>query len=260
MRTATTSRVRCAIYGLAMLLTGSAAARAQTPAATPATMPAAIPAQDRSAADKAQEGVLIDQVVAIVNGELILESDVDQERRFAVFQPFSTPADSFTRQKAVDRLIDRTLILQQARLQPDDGVSDADVQAELMQLRKEIPACKAAHCETEAGWEKFVAAQGFTVAEVTKFWRERMQVLKFIELRFRMGVRILPAQIQEYYEKTMLPEYTKQHVAAPKLDTITDRIQEILLQQQVSSLLGDWLTTLKAEGNVRVIAAGEVAP
>ena len=33
--------------------------------------------------------VQIDRVVAIVNGDLILESDVDEERRFAAFQPYS---------------------------------------------------------------------------------------------------------------------------------------------------------------------------
>ena len=213
-----------------------------------------------SAATKAAEGTLVDQVVAIVNGDLILESDVQEERRFAAFQPFSTPQDTFTRQKAIDRLTDRALILQQAKLQPDDAVTDAEVQAELMSLRKEIPACKQYHCETDAGWSKFVQAQGFTLAEVNDLWKQRMQVLKFIELRFRMGIRILPQDIKDYYTKTLLPEYAKQHATAPKLDVVSDRIQEILLSQQVSNLLGDWLTSLKAEGTVRIIPAGEVAP
>ena len=36
-------------------------------------------------------------VVAIVNGDLILESDVDEERRLAAFQPYSSPAGGFSR-------------------------------------------------------------------------------------------------------------------------------------------------------------------
>ncbi len=35
------------------------------------------------------EEVTLDRVVAIVNGDLVLESDVDAEQRFAAFQPFS---------------------------------------------------------------------------------------------------------------------------------------------------------------------------
>jgi hypothetical protein len=66
-------------------------------------------------------GVIADQVVGVVNGDLILESDVNEERRFEAFEPFTTPG-SFSRERAISRLIDRTLILQQAKLQPDDTV------------------------------------------------------------------------------------------------------------------------------------------
>jgi hypothetical protein len=204
-------------------------------------------------------GVLVDQVVAVVNGDLVLESDLDDERRFAVFQPFSDPSNKFSRSSAVDRLIDRALILQQARLQPDDQVTLDDARAQLKELRKDLPACKR-QCASDAGWAKFVAAQGFTIPEVEARWRERMQILKFIEMRFRAGIRIEPAQIKDYYTKTMLPEYKKEGANPPPLDEISDRIQEILLQQQVSNLLGDWLTSLKAEGNVRLMKPGEEAP
>jgi len=209
---------------------------------------------------KSSEGVLIDQVIAVVNGDLILESDVDMERRFGVFQPFSSPAGEFSRKDAIDRLVDRALILQQAKLQPEQTVTPAQATTELDVLRKEIPACKRYHCETDAGWQKFVADQGFTVSEVTQRWQERMEVLKFIEQRFRMGIRIDPAAIKVYYDKTLLPEYAKQNVKPPPLDSITDRVQEVLLQQQVSKLLDDWLQSLKAEGSVRMMKPGEVQP
>jgi peptidyl-prolyl cis-trans isomerase SurA len=206
------------------------------------------------------EGVLVDRVVAVVNGDLILDSDVDEEKRFQAFQPFSNPENKFDRQEAVQRLVDRTLILQQAKLQPDNAVSADEATAQIATLRKDIPACKQYHCETDTGWKKFVEAQGFSVAELTERWRQRMQVLKFIEVRFRMGIRITPQEIKDYYDKTLLPAYAKRSVAAPKLDDISDRIQEILLQQQVSNLLADWLKTLRAQGTVRVMtASGEAA-
>ena len=209
---------------------------------------------------KPSDGVLVDQVIAVVNGDLILESDIDEERRFDIFQPLNDPGDKFSRQKAVDRLIDRTLILQQAKLQPDDKVTLDEARAQLQTLRKDIPECKQYHCETEDGWKKFVAAQGFTIPEVEERWRQRMEILKFIEIRFRSGIRIEPAAIKAYYDKTLLPEYAKQHAAPPPLDSISDRIQEILLQQQVGNLLSDWLTSLKAQGTVRILKPGEEVP
>ncbi len=203
-------------------------------------------------------GIVADQVIGVVNGDLILESDVNEERRFEAFEPFTLPG-SFSRDRAISRLIDRTLILQQAKLQPDQVVTTEQAEAQLAMLRKDLPACKNV-CETDAGWEKFVADHGFTLPELVQRWQQRMEILKFIEMRFRAGIEITPAQIKEYYEKNMLPEYAKVKATPPKLDVISDRIQEVLLEQQVSSLLSDWLTSLKAEGSVRIMRPGEVEP
>ena len=76
----------------------------------------------------------------------------------------------------------------------------------------------------------------------------------------RSGIRISNDEVKEYYEKTMLPEYAKQKVTPPKLETISARIEEVLLQQQVGNLLRDWLKSLRAQGNVWVMRPGEVAP
>jgi peptidyl-prolyl cis-trans isomerase SurA len=220
---------------------------AQAPAQQPTTPPA-------------PSGVLVDQVIAVVNGDLVLESDVDEERRFQAFQPISDPSGKFSREQAIERLIDRTLILQQARLQPSDEVTLDQARADLKIQSKQIPACKQYDCDTEAGWKKFVEAQGFTVPEVEERWRQRMQIIKFVELRFRAGITITPDQIKKYYDDTLLPEYKKQNATPAPLDSISDRIQEILLQQQVTALIADWLQSLKAQGTVRFMKPGEVNP
>jgi len=243
----------------AMCLTAVAgmAQNAAQKAAVPKTPASVAPAAPKMPATSGQE---IDRVVAIVNGDLILDSDVDEERRFTAFQPYRDPNADFSRDNAIERLINRDLILQQIKLQPAANVSDADVKKELDVVRKSIPECKQYGCETDAGWNKFLVEHGFTETELMARWRTRMEVLQFIEERFRMGIRISPAEIKDYYEKTMLPQYGKEHVAPPKLETISDRIQEVLLQQQVSNLLGDWLKSLRAQGSVVVLKQGEVAP
>ena len=148
-------------------------------------------ARRRSAAEQLQreQGVVLDRVVAVVNGEVILESDVDEERRFEAFQPYRERKPSSTRDEMIERLIDRTLILQQAALQPEDAVPDEELDAQLATLRKDIPACKQYHCETEEGWERFLNDHGFTEEELRERWRKRMEVLRFIEVRFRTASR-----------------------------------------------------------------------
>jgi peptidyl-prolyl cis-trans isomerase SurA len=205
------------------------------------------------------QGVVLDRLVAVVNGDMILESDVDEERRFEEIQPYRT-ARAFTRQRAIDRLIDRALILQQAALEAQDKVSDQELDAQLVTLRNDIPACKQYHCDTDEGWQKFIADHGFTVEEFRERWRKRMELLKFIEVRFRNGVTISDDELKTYYEKIMLPEYAKRNVTPPKLETVSHRIEEVLLQQQVSALLENWLKSLRAQGSVRMVTPGEVSP
>jgi peptidyl-prolyl cis-trans isomerase SurA len=206
------------------------------------------------------QGTELDRVVAIVNGDLILDSDVDQERRFAALLPYGEASGVYTREKAIERLINRKLILQQSKLQPQDPITDEDAQKDLDALRKELPACKKYDCDTKAGWDKDLAHQGFTEASLLELWKQRMEVLAFIERRFKQGVKISQQQIDTYYEKTLLPLYAAQHATAPPVDAISDRIQQILLQQQVSNLLSDWLQSLRAQGSVVVLHPGEEAP
>ncbi len=205
-------------------------------------------------------GTEIDRVDAIVNSDLILDSDVDQERRLAALLPYGEAGGTYSRDAAIQRLINRDLILQQIQLQPEAEITAAAAAKDLDSLRKDISACKEFQCETTAGWDRFLASEGFTPASVTRLWQQRMEVLAFIEQRFRMGIKISPQQIKNYYDHELRQQFAAQHATPPPLASISNRIQEVLLQQQVSGLLDDWLNSLRAQGRVVVLHPGEEAP
>ncbi len=256
---------RCAGLSALMLcgvwfVMGSGAIAQRVPAGAADQVPVQGGASGAAQVQAAGSPTVLDRVVAVVNGELLFESDLDEEKRFAVFQPLRDAEVEPTRDQLLERLIDRTLILQQSRMQPQEPIADSQVDAELASLRTTIPECKPYRCETDAGWKKFVEDQGFTVDDVRERWRQRMEVLRFIEARFRMGIRIAQPEIDDYYNKTLVPGFQKQGSAPPPEDTISDKIQEILLQQQVNTLLVDWLKSLRAQGTVRVVKPGEAMP
>ena len=236
-------------------------AKSQSPA-TPIILP-------RLPAMPPVQGVEVDRVVAIVNGDLILDSDVDLERRFAALLPYGEASGPYNRDAAIERLINRDLILQQMRLQQGGEITQEAAVLDLNEVRKSIPACREYHCETKDGWERFLATEGFTAESLASMWRQRMEVLAFIELRFRMGIMISQDEIQQYYQKTLLPQYAALQVTPPPLKEIANRIQQVLLEEQVSNLLDDWLKSLRAQGNVvvldhngsrKAVGAGEEAP
>lgn len=205
------------------------------------------------------QGESLDRIVAIVNGDIVLESDVEEEMRWARLQPYRTSREGTEREQAMNRLIDRMLIMQQEKGYVQTPIKKEDIDEEVKDMRSDLPACERYHCDTEEGWKKFLTHEGFTEADVRDRVKLRMQVLRFIQQRFQAGIRISDEQIQDFYKNTMLPQYAKEHATPPPVEAVSDRIEQVLLQQQVSSLLDQWLKTLRDQGQVRVLKQGEEA-
>jgi peptidyl-prolyl cis-trans isomerase SurA len=213
------------------------------PPSAPVQQPAPIP-----------NSVLLDRVVAVINGDVILESDVLEEEQFVQLQPYHSPGDGTLKEQALQHLVNRTLILQQIKEQQNPlQVTPAELTAQLNDLRKHLPACANGKCESEAGWTSLLAAHGFTQAQFDHRWQQRVLVLKFIEQRFRSGIRISKPEILTYYNTYFVPQFQKRKLTAPPLASVSARIDEILLQQHVNGLLSEWLDTLKQEGSVAIL-------
>jgi len=196
----------------------------------------------------------LDRVIAVVNNHSILASDLEEELSMSVLDPSHKRNDHLSRQKALDQLIGRTLIQQQIR-QQDEQISDPtqeEVQTRLTEIRKELPACVHENCASDEGWKIFLTAHELTPERVERYLRNRLQILRFIELRFRQGIRIQPQEIETYYRETLLPQYAPGETVPP-LNQVAASIEEILLQQQVNVLFDEWLTNLRKQGDVEVL-------
>ena len=201
-----------------------------------------------------QTPIVVDRVVAVVNKQAILLSDLDDEIRLSVLDPNNVGKGELTRQRALEQLISRALIEQQI---PQEDAQAAEppqdeVDSRLSEIRNELPACVRENCATEAGWSAFLTAHGLTAAQVERYLRYRLEILHFIEQRFRQGIQISQQQIADYYTNTLLPQY-RAGEAVPLLDKVAPRIEEILLQQQVNVLFDDWLANLRKQGDVEIL-------
>ena len=229
-------------------------------AATPCCVPAAQakPAPDQAASSAPP--LVLDRAVAVVNKHVILASDLDDEIRLSVLDPNTVPQVELTRQQALEQLISQTLIEQQIRQQDVEAIepSAQEVNARLHEIRAELPICVRQNCASDAGWKAFLAAHGLTAERVEAYLRYRLEILRFIEQRFRQGIQISPQQIETYYHESLVPQYASGETVPP-LDQVTPRIQEILLQQQVNELFDNWLTDLRRQGDVEVLDP-ELAP
>lgn len=206
------------------------------------------------AARSQQQAVELDRVVAVVNNRAILASDLREEMRVAVLEPPTRGPD--TPQTALERLISRTLIRQQIREQEQltNAPSAAEVAARIDEVRKDLPECVRMHCESDEGWKAFLAAHDLSEAQVEFYVRDRMELLRFIEDRFRQGIQISQDEIETYYMNMLVPQYLPGQTV-PTLAQVSQRIEEILLQQKVNALFSDWLESLRKQGDIEVLDA-----
>jgi peptidyl-prolyl cis-trans isomerase SurA len=202
----------------------------------------------------------LDRVIAVVNTQVILASDLDLEMRVFRLLPLGGDRKDFTPAKALERLTTRALIEQQILQEDPHGleVEPKEVADNLAELRQNLPACKRRDCVSTAGWVSYLSTLGLTPDRVDEYWTHRMAVLRFIERRFRSGIRIAPEEIKKYYQESLLPQYPSP-LDVPPLDKVSARIQEVLLQQQVNALLNDWLKSLQDQGRVEILDPSLVA-
>jgi peptidyl-prolyl cis-trans isomerase SurA len=199
--------------------------------------------------------VILDRVVAVVNRRVILASDVDDEIQLSVLDPSHIGQGAVTPPRALELLISRALIEQQIRQEDAQAAQPAAAQvtARINEIRKELPACVRANCATDAGWTAFLAEHGLTPQRVETYTRHRLEILRFIEQRFRQGIgAISQQQIAAYYNDTLLPQYAPGE-PTPKLNEVAPRIEEILLEQQVNALFDTWLKNLREQGDVEIL-------
>jgi hypothetical protein len=230
---------------IAILAFACGTAGAQTPSPQSPPPPPSSPAN---------QPVELDHVVANIGSNVLLQSDVEQEMHLSALEPLQVLPGQNTPDFALRRLIDRTLILEQMKQQQQPTTTPApEVDQSLGELRTQIPACTQFQCNTTAGWDRFLQSNDLTKEVVEQRWSQRMAMLHFIDLRFRSGIRVTQEQTATYYQKTLVPALAKDNEKAPPLADVSGRIQEILLQQQVSGLFQDWLTSLHDQGNVKIV-------
>jgi hypothetical protein len=196
---------------------------------------------------------VLDSVAAVVNQHAILLSDIDDEIRLSVLDPGQFGSAALPPRRALDQLVSRSLIEQQIRSEDLQSVEPtaAQVEARVAEMRR-LPLCQHRSCATDEEWAAFLASHGLTSERVRSYVRRRLEILAFIEQRFRQGIRIEPSEVKSYYDAEFVPQFEAGD-APPSLASVSSRIEEILLERRVSALFDDWLTNLRKQGDVEVL-------
>jgi len=195
---------------------------------------------------------VIDRIVAIVNGKLILQSDVQEEARIEGFLAGQQPSDFKPEElrTVIDRMIDRQLVHEQMRTVREVATTSQAVERRMKQLRQTL----GKSAESDAEWQKTLNYAGVTEEELRSHFADEVQTMRFLEARLRPQIQVDPAAIEAYYREKLLPEMQKSGEKEAPLAEVSPRIREVLIEQKLDESLTQWLKSLREQSSIRVPA------
>lgn len=200
---------------------------------------------------------VVDRMVAVVNKQVILQSELEQTAHVE-FLLQGKPLTQLTMadlQAVLERMIDQALLQQQivnsAALQP----TPEEVGTQLQEIRGKLSGAQA-----EANWKELLAGYGVTQQDVEQQIASQMRILRLIDLRFRNLARVDRTAISDYYKQKLLPELQKQGAPEPPLSQVSDKIEKILTEQRIDDLLNSWLQTLRSQAHIQKLNSETTPP
>jgi peptidyl-prolyl cis-trans isomerase SurA len=189
----------------------------------------------------------VDRIVATVNHQPILASDVDDEAHFEALQQVKAPiALDEDRRGVLSRVIQRELICQQmpATFEPTKEAVDAQIK----DLRAQFSIVKS-----DAQWSDLLASYDFSEQGIRDFITLQLKVVHFLDLRLRPTVRVDREEVGEYYSAKLVPQLKAAGAAIDSIDKVRSQIEEVLLQQKMSEVFNAWVANLRSQGSIQIL-------
>jgi peptidyl-prolyl cis-trans isomerase SurA len=181
--------------------------------------------------------VIVDRIVVTVGTQAITESELELTIRLTSFLNQSTPDFSAAnRRKTVERMIEQRLVLKELDFSRYPRPSSDEVAPRLRNIVSLLFGDKDA--SYRAALEKYE----ITEDDVKRYLLWQMTFFRFIDFRFRPGIEVTPAEIEEYFKSTIQPLALKANPDKKiTLEEYHDRIERILMARREEVEMQSWL-------------------
>jgi hypothetical protein len=182
-------------------------------------------------------GEVIDRILAVVDGAIIMQSDVTIAVRLGLVPTASGPDPIAA---PLDALIERRLILEEVdRYAPPDP-ADAEIDRHLADIR----------ARAAARFDPILAESGISVEQLRRHVRDDLRMEAYLQQRFG-SMQPSDDEIAQYYREHQAG-FMRNGAVAP-LDEVREAVRTELIAQRRRSTIRDWIAGLRRRGNVNVL-------
>jgi len=172
---------------------------------------------------------VVDRIVARVENDIILLSDVRELEEYQELVNGKSESES----AIVDRLIDQWIVRSEAQLSRFPEPKSEEIDREVARVVKSF-----------ASPEEYEARKNqsrLNDAEVRKIVTAQLYLNSYLDSRFRPSAQIDEKAIEDFYQNAVVPRAKARGQEPPTLDASRDIIQDALVQSDIDEQAARWL-------------------
>jgi parvulin-like peptidyl-prolyl isomerase len=181
---------------------------------------------------------VIDRIAARVDNDIILLSDVHDLERYQQLVDGKSETDA----QVLDRLVDQWIVRSEAETARFPLPSDDDVNRGVERVQKSFTSPEE--------YESKKKQIGLTDAAVKAMVSSQLYLNNYLDSRFRPSAKIEPKDVEDFYDKAVIPRAQARGQVPPSLDAARDYIREALIQRSINDQAERWLN--ESRGRVHV--------
>ncbi len=190
------------------------------------------------------KAVLQDRVLAVVDEDPVLASDVERVIRLGLDQPRPGEADASFRRRVLDDLIDQRLRFHEVERFNFEQVPVDEIQKRVAEIRSRFP--------DDAAFQKALKEVGLDLKGLRQLVTRQLLVVTYVDERLGSRVFVEPDEISRYYRDVLTPAMRKQGQQPPPLENVRDDIRETLKQQKMTQEMASWTKELREKADIVV--------
>jgi hypothetical protein len=198
-------------------------------------------------------GVVVDAIVAVVNGRPILKSEVEQEAWFERLNAFETgraklreataPLTAADREESINHLINQQIVEENA------GPS-LTAQPHVVSEQWEAMTRQAGGA---AELQRRLSLFHLAPADARAILSRQTAIVEFLDGRFGAQRSEIPdSDVERYYHDTLVPKAKAKGITPEPLNAVAPKIRELLRIEYTTKLETQWIKTLRAKAAIQL--------
>ena len=191
---------------------------------------------------------LVDRLVAIVNEETILLSDLERMIGLGLVERRPGESDRDLLRRALDELIEHRLRLQEIERFGPSRPPLREVSRQVEEIRSRFAS--------EEEFQDRLRELGLDEDGLRHLIGQQLAVLGYLEERLGPRVFVGEEEIEEYYRNRLRPELEAAGAEVPPLDEIRERIRHVVREQLLNHEVERWTRELRRRADVMDVLDG----